>query len=245
MPMLRNRLLKASSWASACCFASLGHAAAPDFSRCEAILTPYSAVYASSFRGIPMRGERQLTRETDGTFVLSHEAKALGSRFTERSFFTLDGGDLRVRRYDYLRSILGISKEDHAVFDWDAGSISTHGRSDRELPLSADIFDNLSQQLAIRCSAAQGQATMRYSVVKRSRIKDYAYERVGEETIKTDLGELDTVVLRRVHDTNKRTTRVWLAPELNFMLVRLHQTESKDGLDVRLDLSKVTFDILD
>jgi len=78
--------------------------------------------------------------------------------------------------------------------------------------------------------------------VKRSKQKDYVFEREGEETIDTDLGPLATIVYRRVQDNDERTTRFWVAPELNHMLVRLHQTEKKDGLDVTLELSEVTFE---
>lgn len=212
-----------------------------DFSTCVSVLTPYTATYVSSFRGIPMQGERRLEQRDDGALVLSHRAEAFGSYANEQSVFTLENGLIEVQEYDYLQSILGFTKEDHARFDWANSLVRTRGKKERELPLVAGTFDNLSQQLAIRCGAAQDKETMRFSVVKRSKMKDYVYERVGEEQIEADLGPLDTVIYRRVQDTSERTTRIWFAPDLNHMLVRLHQTESKDGLDVTLELSQVSF----
>jgi len=214
----------------------------PDFDRCADVLTPYSAVFKSSFRGIAMQGQRDLQRRDDGTFRLSHRAKAFGSYANEESTFVLKDGTLEIREYHYVQSLLGFKKEDHAEFDWLGGLVRTSGKRERELPLVVGTFDNLSQQLAIRCSAAQGTETMQFSVVKRSKQKDYVFERVGEETIDTDLGPLATIVYRRVQDNDERTTRFWVAPELNHMLVRLHQTEKKDGLDVTLELSEVTFE---
>jgi hypothetical protein len=214
----------------------------PDFASCAEVLTPYKAVFVSSFRGIAMQGERDLQRRDDGTFVLSHRAKAFGSYANEESVFVLEDGRIEIQEYHYVQSLLGFKKEDHAAFDWQSGIVKTHGKRERELPLIPGTFDNLSQQLAIRCSAKLGTDTMQFSVVKRSKQKDYVFERVGEETIDTDLGPLDTIVYRRVRDTDKRTTRFWLAPELNHMLVRLHQAEKKDALDVTLELSEVTFE---
>jgi hypothetical protein len=213
----------------------------PDFSLCEQVLTPYSATYVSSFRGIAMQGERTLERTGEGQFLLSHKAKAFGSHATETSRFSVVDGDFRVEQYDYLQSLLGFKKQDHARFDRQNGLIKTRYKSEKDLPLTPGILDNLSQQLAIRCDTALGNVVMDYPVVKRSGMKTYRYEQVGTETIQTDFGELDTIVLKRIQDGNKRTTQIWLAPDLNYLLVRLHQTENKDSLDLTLELADVSF----
>lgn len=213
----------------------------PDFSLCEQVLTPYTATYVSSFRGIAMQGERNLERTDTGVFLLSHKAEAFGSYATETSRFSVAKGEMLVEQYDYLQSLLGFKKEDHARFDRKSGLIKTRYKSEKDLPLAPGILDNLSQQLAIRCDTALGNTTMEYPVVKRSGMKTYTYKRVGTETIQTDFGELETIVLKRIQDNGKRTTQIWLAPDLNYLLVRLHQTERKDSLDVTLELSNVNF----
>jgi hypothetical protein len=212
-----------------------------DFSGCPAILTPYKAVYTSTVFGIPMKGERSLQTDADGRFVLTQGASTFGSHATERSRFRLRDNRIRVEAYDMERSIVGIRREYRNRFDWGRGEVSVSGSDDALLPLDEAPLDALSWQLAMRCDFAAGAEEASYPVVRRDRIRRYAFRLTGTERRKTALGTLDTLVVDRVTDGN-RSTRVWLAPDLNYLLVRLEQVENNKDQSFVLELEQVSFE---
>jgi hypothetical protein len=211
-----------------------------DFSACASVMNPYEAAYTSNIRGIKMKGRRALQARDDGSFLLSHSAKTVGGRTNEQSLFNLTDKAMQVVQYDMVLSIIGIKREDHASFDWAGGVIKTWGRTERTLPLERPTFDGLSHQLALRCDIAQGKETVRYPVVKRGKVKDYVFRVAGEERLMTKLGELQTLVIERVRDSNKRSTRIWVAPELNHLVVRLEHQEGKGDVDFVLEVDSLS-----
>ncbi|MCV6603979.1 MAG: DUF3108 domain-containing protein, partial [Porticoccaceae bacterium] len=60
----------------------------------------------------------------------------------------------------------------------------------------------------------------------------------GEETIDTPMGDIKTLKLERVKDSNKRQTTFWMAPEYNYLLVKFHRVEN-DGDEYSLYLRDV------
>jgi hypothetical protein len=222
-------------------FALVATQAMAESPACESVMTPYEAVYVSSYRGLRLQGRRTLSQQGDGVFVLAHTASGLGSSVSEQSVFRLHADRIRGESYDMTRSILGIKRERHIRFDWDSGKVRVTGSNEVELPLDDELLDPLSYQLAMRCDFAQGKTGGSYPVVTRKRVKRYDFRVTGTEPLETNIGVLKTLVAER--DTQgKRSTKVWVAPDLNFLLVRLEQTESKDDLSLVLEIERVAFD---
>jgi hypothetical protein len=66
------------------------------------------------------------------------------------------------------------------------------------------------------------------------------YQIIGHENQKTPAGTFATVHVSRVRDgDSKRTTELWLAPELDYAMVRFEQNEPKGGT-IKLTLKKGT-----
>lgn len=211
-----------------------------DFSACASVMRPYEATYTSNIWGIEMKGHRTLQVRDGGGYLLSHSAKAFGGHTKEQSQFSLANNEMQIAQYDMVLSVIGIKREDHALFDWAGGVIKTWGRKERTLPLERPTFDGLSYQLALRCDIAQGKKTARYTVVRRAKVADYLFRVVGEERLMTKLGELQTMVVERVRDSNKRSTRIWVAPELNHLVVRLEHQEGKGDADFVLEVDSLS-----
>lgn len=231
----------ATAWLASGVLGLLAPPAIADFSACASVLTPYEAAYVSTYRGLAMQGRRTLKAQSDGTFVLSHTASKLGNSVTERSVFRIQDNRIRVEKYDMTRSMLGVKREQHSWFDWDKGEVRVTGRNSLVLPLDDQPLDPLSYQLAMRCDFALGKAYGSYPVVTRKTIKHYRFEVTGTERLATDIGNLETLVVERVTD-GKRSTRVWLAPDLNYLMVRLEQRETKQDLHLVLEIEQMAFD---
>ena len=46
------------------------------------------------------------------------------------------------------------------------------------------------------------------------------FERVGTETVKTPIGRFEAIKLRRVRENSTRNTLIWIAPSLNYSVVK-------------------------
>ena len=68
------------------------------------------------------------------------------------------------------------------------------------------------------------------SMIEKDRIKHYRYTFLRRETLKTAIGEFETVVYRSARDGSDRETISWHAPKLGFTLVQAEQRkEGKRG----------------
>lgn len=215
--------------------------AAADPAPCKAALTPYEATYTTVYKDIHMEGSRSLRRQDDGQFILSSSAKKIWASLSEQSVFTLVDNRIRVDKYDMSSSVLGIKREYHSMYDWKKGNARITGSANVILPLDRQPLDLLSYQLALSCDLEQGQQQVSYPVIAKKRIKDYSFKVQGKETLNTELGELETLIVDRLRKNSQRSTRIWIAPELNYLLVKMEQFEAKDKASYRLEIRKVTF----
>jgi hypothetical protein len=112
-----------------------------------------------------------------------------------------------------------------AEYNWQANTVTvTDGTKTRQLRIDTDAHDPLSVQLALmQCMQSNCEQT-NYSVLDEMQLQQRRFERVGAETLRTALGELETV--RISYRRGKRETVTWLAPELNYIPVRIRQFRS-------------------
>jgi hypothetical protein len=80
--------------------------------------------------------------------------------------------------------------------------------------------------LRLRSGAGPGTIPM----IEKDRVKVYHYTLLRSETLKTALGELETVVYRSAREGSDRETFSWHAPKLGYVLVQAEQrTAGKRG----------------
>jgi hypothetical protein len=82
----------------------------------------------------------------------------------------------------------------------------------------------------------QGKAKLQYVIADGGKEKIYIFETMGEETIETPLGELQTIkLIRRRQDNNDRQSIFWSAPEMNYLPVKLEITDEGEKTVVIID----------
>ena len=217
-------------------------AAAKDATGCPEAFTPYDAEFTALYNGTRMKGTRRLQRGEDGSYLLAHQAKIFGASILEESRFSVADERIRGDRYDMERAFFGVKREFHVRYDWEKGQARLSGRYKGELPLDEHPLDLLTYQVALRCDLAKGnRGETNYPVIAKNLIRGYRFKVKGEEHLDTEMGRLETLVVERLRDNNERTTLLWVAPELNYMVVRLKQYEKDDNATYQLDISKITF----
>lgn len=162
-------------------------------------------------------------------------AALLAGETIEQSHFCLVGG--KIRPVTYMTQEDGNKGDNYTLnFDWVNRVVRTNDAAPRKL--AADGVDPLSLQIALRklLSDAGGTlptAEIELVVVEDDKEKTYQFRIIGRETLKTPIGTSETVRIDRVDDS-KRQLRLWLAPALDYLPVRVEQQRGKSGAITRL-----------
>jgi hypothetical protein len=145
----------------------------------------------------------------------------------ETSIVKLEGHKVTPTSYEYLREGTGSDKHYKWRYDTDNNS-AVDERKDRtkSIKFPENIQDPLSYHLQHRLNmmANPKQEHFVYPVIKTSgSIKNYVYQYDGEEELMLPYGLVKTIKLKREVIEKKRVTYAWFAPELDYLLVKLHQ----------------------
>ena len=206
----------------------------------------YIANYQASANGIRTTAKRSLTKLDDGTYELANELQAvvLGqeiARLDQRSRFQFSDNSVATENYSYTLS--GISSDlRNITFDWNAGTaLSVEDDELWTLKLETQVYDPLSHQFMMSQQLLNDRSlayskSYEYKIVDGDEIETHLYEFVGEEILETPLGKLNTIKLERVRSTgSSRPTTIWLAPEWEFLVARIEQTDG--SLQIVLELA--------
>jgi len=208
-----------------------------------AVLRPYSAEYSTTAMGMDMTLKRALTQE-NGRYLLVNKGSILIASLEERAHFTLKEG--RIIGEDFTYSLKSLASRKREVrFLPEQGIIrSLRKKKWTEHTWQPNILDRLSQQEQLRLdlkAADTPPEEMVFTVVDGPKVEDKVMVFVGEEVLDTELGEMTTLHYRQVHDNpKKRSSDVWIAPELDYSMVRTLHVE--DGTDIEVKLLKISFE---
>ena len=220
----------------ALCLPTLVGAAAP---------TPFVVHYNASYGNFSAESVRSLVREEDdGRFVMQAETRLtlLGSSLSsihERSEFMWEDETPRPLAYSYEQKGLGARRRG-INFDQEDREITwTIDEKSGTLPLTEPVYDDLNGFMEIRRQLQEGATAIEFQVAERDSIKTYRYQVLGQQVLDTPIGKYRAVHLERVRDPgSERTTELWLAPDLDYLLLKLRQMEP-DGRLIQLDARSV------
>lgn len=202
-----------------------------------ALPEPFVAKYSLTTQGAKI-GETEWSLAPVGADVFAYESRTTAAglyglvsdqEVVERSEWQLDHGVLQPLNYSYRRS--GGDKDRNVAvrFDWENNQAenTVKGHSWR-MPVPAGTLDKLSYVLVLMEDLAANKSELRYRIADGGRLKIYQLSIEGEERIDTALGPLDTVIVRRLRDSDERETLLWCAKSLNYLPVMIEHRE-KDG----------------
>lgn len=198
-------------------------------------LEPFSAVYSARYSGITLEATRTLSKTGKDQWEMTTAARNFMGQINETSRFTVNGGTVQSDYYRYKRRVLGSSKQEEQLFDWDrkvSGYYVDRGPDSqprREIPLTQPLFDRSNYQLQLIQDLRDGIEELSYQIADRGRQREYRFERLGSEILETPTGEIETVKVIRVREDDDRETILWFAPELNYLLIQMEHTEDGHG----------------
>jgi len=198
--------------------------------QCAILQKPFTAAYYGSYKGWRVDATQKLATLPNRRWQFTLDANNPVGKINQQSTFTLDKNQaIGSERYHHAQKILIKTTSLETLFDWKQKQAnSTRGKSTRTVKLEGGELDELNYQLALRCDLLAGKTEFRYNVVDWKRVDALEFKVVGEQTLTTELGTLDTVIVKRVRNNEDRITTLWFAKSLDYQMVKLLQEEKKD-----------------
>ena len=199
-------------------------------------LSPMSLRYDVAWGSVPL-GEGQLTLSTTSEDCYRYELRTepIGliawtyGAPSEVSEFCVRGQRLVPSRMSFSNPK---RKKDGFTLDFDFAKGQVLGGRNGPLAIEAGTVDRLSVQQAGRLwvKANAGKAdpgTVVLTVADHKRVKAYTFAIGGRGQVETPAGRFDAIRFERIDDP-KTTLRFWLAPELDYMPVKVENLEDGD-----------------
>ena len=210
----------------------------PTIALADTPLTPFEATYDTRALGMSMSLSRKLELEGD-TYTLSSFGKNMLLTLSERSSFTIEDGQVLGQQFKSESKALKTQRR--AVnFDQPGGVIDSMKQGKwTQHEWQPGLLDRFSQQQQIRLTllgADTPPEQLAFTVVDGPKISEKIWQRVEAEPINTPLGRLEVVSYREVHDNpKKRASRIWLAPELQYLMVKTEHIERSSKIRVNIE----------
>jgi hypothetical protein len=198
-------------------------------------LKPFEAGYTWIWHGMTVAVTTLRLERTGDTWTYSSksEPRGIGRLLSERPKTTsvLKVTAENVEPLSYQGDD-GTSSTKHKVdvhYDWDARRVTGVYEDTRvDLPLPHGLQDEASVQVALMVELLRGHTPEHFSLLDKNAVREYSYVREGEETLKTPLGEVATVVYRSQRANSPRVNRYWCAPGRGYIPVRVEQKRGDD-----------------
>lgn len=217
------------------------HSIAPQL---HAALLPTRATYRATYRkGIPIPGSaiRELTPLPNGQWNYRFEVRSLIVDITENVTLDWAGGKLRPHLYTYDRDGWRMDRKGSVTFNWEAMTVLNDiGNYPWTMQIPQGALDKLGYQLQLRMDLQAGHRQMTYFIADGGKLKQTRFAVVGEEILDTEHGQVSTVIVERTPQKgNKRQSRLWMAINWHYLLVRMKQKEA-DGETYEIFLQSAT-----
>lgn len=204
---------------------------------------PFKATYYSEIDHlVTLKGEgvQELQLLPDGLYQFRFDVESLVADMRESVVFEWDSQDCLLIPVRYRQSLEGklISdrRTDFTNYRED-NEYRGHYRSKAFTTDSKDRYvDPLGLQIQVRQDLKAGKKEMKYYMVHKGKVLIDRYRVVESEPLKIEGKTYDTIKLEKVRpDTSDRETYMWMAPELDYALVRLlHQEPDGERYEVIL-----------
>jgi hypothetical protein len=217
------------------------------FSQYQDAPSSFTAEYVAKYGGFRASAERSLTKDNARNFVLhsSMKVKLLGqtlSEIRETSEFTLNDetGQAKPVFYEFNQTGVGERKR-QITFDWEQSNSTIQiEHQEINIPLEGNEMDNLSAYVEIRRQLMAGNKEITFPGIYKGELEEIHYQVTGEELIESLPGTFHTLRLERIREPDSdRSTLIWLAPEWDYLLVKLVQEEPGNST-ISLELKSAT-----
>lgn len=114
------------------------------------------------------------------------------------------------------------------AFDWENEQAKLSGDGGpKQFDLSNRLYDPLSFFFEARCDLMAGEQRFSYPLIHKGESKTHTYKVVGTAPVQTGQGLVEALVVERERSSTTRRTRLYVAPSLDYLLVKIEHQESR------------------
>ena len=209
--------------------AASGAASAAD----DAGIAPFIAHYQADWKGISVgTSDIKLTQGVEpGQYLYTWTITARGifrvayhDDLVQQSWLSVVDDHVRPDKY---RGKEGSSTVE-LNFDWkDMHATGLSETKPVDLMLKEGTQDVMSIQVEVMLDLKRGNLPKTFQIIDKDQLKEFNYTQEGNARIRTEIGEIDTVIVTSQRTGNNRILRMWFAPSLGFVPVQAER--SRDG----------------
>ena len=186
--------------------------------------------------------ERRFFQQENGKYIFRSESKTTGFislikkvHILEVSTWNLIDSYFTPLNYTYQHTKGKKERDVEINFNWGEKQIINRvNDSTWHMQTQTGIQDKLLYQLTIMSDLKSGHIPENYAIADGGKIKQYTFERLGDEILKTPLGEFNTLKLSMHKSNKKQETFLWCAYDLNFLPIKVTNTEKDDRLSTAI-----------
>lgn len=197
----------------------------------DAGLAPFVADYDVKYGHLSVGSSRTALSRDGAGWVMETSTNAWGlyrivhgGTIRQHSRFELEAGGTRPASYRFDD---GTDDTDHDVsleFDWPANRVRGIAEDKRvDIAAVAGLQDSASMQALVVARLRAGLDPGTIAMIEKDKVKYFRYTFLRRETLKTAIGDVETVVYRSARDGSSRETITWHAPKLGFAAVQAQQ----------------------
>jgi hypothetical protein len=199
----------------------------------DAGVAPFIAHYQADWKGISVgTSDIQLTQGVEpGQYLYTWTITARGifriayhDDLVQQSWLSVVDDHVRPDKY---RGKEGSSMVE-LHFDWqDMRATGLSETKPVDLKLKEGTQDVMSIQVEVMLDLKRGNLPKTFQIIDKDQLKEFNYTQEGNAKIRTEIGEIDTVIVTSQRTGNNRILRMWFAPSLGFVPVQAER--SRDG----------------
>jgi hypothetical protein len=195
-------------------------------------LEPFQAEFRLHVSRIPTTIKANLVVEhadRPDQYRMSMESRSVMVRNREESLFQWNNCAPKSERYEHFFRGMGARRQYSMEFDWDNNTVSYASANDQgTYSITEDTLDELTMLLKAQCLFANGETVFTLTAAYGNGIRTHTFVVTGEEELDTPVGKLHTLVVeKRRRESSDRRTIFWVAPSLQYMLVKARHEESR------------------
>ncbi|WP_315042453.1 DUF3108 domain-containing protein [Faucicola mancuniensis] len=204
-----------------------------------ATVSPSSATYNFSIEG-KYNGTATRTLKQNGNqwqYNINANVSKLATASQSATFSESNGNITPIKSATQYK-ILGVGRTSSLSFNNAKKQyVSTYKGTSKTVSMPKTAYDDLSLEMQIREDLKVGKFRGSYPMAERDKVDNVTFTKSATTKITVPAGTYDVVKIDRVHDDKSRQTSFWLAPSLDYLPVKMVQTN--DGKKMEMNLTKV------
>ncbi|ENU31760.1 hypothetical protein F991_00529 [Acinetobacter sp. CIP-A165] len=199
-------------------------------------MTPFQASYQFSYNNKNLGSATRTLSQQGNNWTYQFTAKAGGiASASETSQFGFVDNKIISQKFSRSSKILIHNNTMSINFNPNSNVINTKkDDKSRSFAWQAGALDELNAELQIREDLKNNTLRTKYQIADAKALDDRRFVRQGTETIKTNYGTFNTIKVVMQHDKPERNTVFWLAPQLDYLPVKMAHNDGKSSYGLLL-----------